>query len=243
MIRLKYSCPFLGHTLPIVFASFALPFGMITGAASGLGMFGMIAGGLACPAAVLFAFFLYYQRLSLTEKALCEECEQPLWYPLPERQIKRIRKEITENPIGILHASGAAAVAGVFTLVCLGGGGKRRRMMRHENAVPLGKILPAAFIVAALAFLAVILIAARRRAWTDIDESAVHIIVPVHHSYDLTRYGKHGHKWTENYIVCYLPDGRYVLHNKHCTGVWNIIIIKYRGSILWLPYNINARDY
>ena len=115
--------------------------------------------------------------------------------------------------------------------------------MRHENAVPLGKILPAAFIVAALAFLAVILIAARRRAWTDIDESAVHIIVPVHHSYDLTRYGKHGHKWTENYIVCYLPDGRYVLHNKHCTGVWQIIIIKYRGSILWLPYNINARDY
>jgi len=239
MFRLKYSCPFHGHSYPFFISMLVMPltsslhiyFGMLTG----LGSFWIIPMGLLGSVFVLLCFFTYFQQLSPAEQDLCNECPPALWYPLPESHILHIRSEMLNSAPGILHALGVAAAAGVLTLFCAFG--RNRHSVRYRREVTVSEMMPFAIIVAAAAFIIVIFISARRRAWAQIDESATCLIVPVHHSYDITHHGKHGRTWIENYIVCYLPDGRYVLHNrKKHVDVRFVIFIRFRNSVIWRPY-------
>ena len=77
-----------------------------------------------------------------------------------------------------------------------------------------------------------------RAGWKTIDNTAVFTTVPVHHMFDVVHKNRRSRsEWTESYIVVYLPDGRYVLHAQKGDGdARGITFVKYRGSVMWLPY-------
>lgn len=85
--------------------------------------------------------------------------------------------------------------------------------------------------------LTLILIAAHLQwlFWHRITEDAVYAGIPVHHCFTRTVYGRR-HMQINHYMVCYLPNGKYVLNNDGLpTDPQTVHIVKYRGFFRCIP--------
>lgn len=235
MFWLKYSCPFCGRTAPLFVIAVLLPFFMAFMIFSGFVFWQTILLSLLFLLLTVFISIWLMHRPNRADREQMEAAQAPLWYPLPDDQIMRLRAEMLRNAPSVLHALLAGAVGGGITLLC-GISPSRHRTGRNRHPVPFETMLPIAAAIAVIGFLVVVIIGARRRAWADLDETAVCIAVPVHDSFYVTHHGRHGAKWKEHYLVCYLPDGKYVLHNRYDDHrMTYILIVKFRGSTRWFP--------
>lgn len=73
--------------------------------------------------------------------------------------------------------------------------------------------------------------------WQKADETAESAVISVHHHYDVThkiRYRTLPTRIiTEHLLVCYLPDGRYILTAPFgCENAENIRLVRFRGKFL-----------
>ena len=227
MKKLKRSCPFGGKQHPKYLLIGSLIFSGMLSASLGFSPAVLLTALTVLPLAVLGICFAYEQHLTPDEKTLVAEADLPLWQPLDRSLIESIRaKEMDKGSLLFI-----GLIVGV--LLCM------------FVISQIGFNTAALLISAAIMIAVVIYILADIResgVWANIDETAVYTDIPVHHMYDVkhrrtrgSRFSRYVEEWYENYIVFYLPDGRYTLH---CREVFQqypptIRVIQFRGCIRW----------
>lgn len=222
MKLLKYSCPFGGKIYPmyLALASILIPtFGLML---TDISPFYRIAALFGCPIAVLTACFFIEQALTDDEKAICNDCENPLWLPANPALADAVRNRI--------HFPNRHTFSAVFVSIIFGASILTQMIARESGAsIAVCAMAPGGlFVMFQLIY---------TYLWSTVDETTVYTIIPIDHMYDVRHTGKHGREWYESYIVFYQPDGRYTLHAHDGDGSANsVVIVKHRGMVTWLPY-------
>lgn len=220
MNKLKFSCPFGGKTYPAYIVGAIVCIAPMMALANGQFISGMI-GTIFLVLVVLGISFWMEHRLDDAEQELVDHIEAPLWENAPPELLESIRKRTHR----LSSTDIAALVLLVAMLMCL----------------PFYSVMPgsdrAGFFFMLIGSLAVLFFSFLRGAmWRTVDETAMFILVPVHHTYSVTHHSKYS-TYEEYYHVLYLPEGRFILHAKpeDADAVY-VNIVKYRGMITWLPY-------
>lgn len=243
MKKLKYSCFLYGHTYP-------LPLGTVL--ASFSAFFLQHYFQLNTAAFILFFILIFIlvliicgsfiRRLSHEEKQRIADAPLLLWQPLPAAELEQLRsslKTMSTRMLKILEGFFAAA----FILL----------LYFFRNDPVMGWICA---LSAAACAIGILLHYRHSCVWSQIDETAEYVRIPVHHCFTKTRYtgeGRHSlprleesysemyqraqaEKRIESYLVCYLPDGKYVFYNQ--TGILYpeyIRIIRFQDHFQWIP--------
>ena len=231
MKRLKYACPFGGKQHPIYIA-----FGSVLAVMLGtlfsddMDVAFMTFLMIVAPILTLLICFWIEQSLTEDEKELIAEAEMPLWEEATPELIARIKAE--EDGKG----------SGLLLLLCLCG------FLTAFVFLKAGFSQITVLIAGICVFIILAVFVYRRHVaaiWSEIDETAVFTNIEIHHMYDVRHTSRHGRgafrtvrEWYENYIVFYLPDGRYTLHNRHTFTSHPpvITVVRYRGLIRWMPH-------
>ena len=227
MKRLKFSCPFGGKQHPPLVA---LAAGIFTGFAvmnTNLNVFVKLGFIFGAPVVALIICFLIEQHLTADEKSLIAQADTPIWEHATPELIARIRAEKFTIDKGLLTVMCLCGLFAAYTLMQTG----FSEYFLRDAGVAAGIVL---VVYAYKRWIASI--------WSKVDESAVFTEIPVHHMYDVRHSRSSGkgtrrrtRHWYENYIVFYLPDGRYTLHNKSEYHAPVITVVKFRGLIRWMP--------
>lgn len=166
--------------------------------------------------ALLVSWLWLHFYLNRAERQLVAEAQPLQWHPIKPELCERIRSEGSDVWIT------AIVLFVLYGILFLSSLGKIRYMWP--------------FLLLALAVILLILLGQRRRFrfWQGIDETAESAVVTVDHSYVTHFYGRGG-KTTDYYLVCYLPDGKYVLHDEKTNGTAaRIRLVRYRGRVRWM---------
>lgn len=235
MKRLKYSCPFGGKTYPRVVTVVATSMMFLVMRRDAGHPIFLIAILLTALLSLGVCFFIE-QSLSPGEKELVANAELLDWKPVTEGILFRVQTETRMPSMLWLISIAALAVLMILPL----------RAAEESHLVAM--LFPVGLILAALGiFIAEYL---RTMFWKSIDESAEYVIVPIDHIYDVhhTRRRKGTAfrpseviEWDETYIVCYLPDGRYILKNNALLEYTHHVAFVRQGShVTWLPMTDEA---
>lgn len=227
---MKYSCPFGGKQYPWILAM-TVPWIIATVFAFSGNVVLMMFSMFLLPFVVLLICFLIEQQLTPDEKEIVAETEPPLWQPITKELQERVREE--EMPKGESPLPMILCICGfiaAFFLVLFGFNG----------------ISIAIAAVAALIVLVFFLVSANQsELWSQVDDTAVYIEVPIHHMYDVRHsrrnrrtifnYGTSPEVWYVSYLVFYLHDGRYTLRVPQGGGTaQSVVILKFQGHTRWL---------
>lgn len=232
MKRLKYSCLFHGHFY-IVFAIFLLsPFAGVFAQipfyhkldSYSLNVICLSAWGIAnVLILVLFAVILRIPKRE--ERLLISEAEPPVWQPVTAHDLAVIRSK--PSVTGCL-----ALMLYPLMLLILGAN-------LINNHFSTDWLITTAILLGGVTL---ILICAQLHwlFWHRITEDAVYASIPVHHCFTRTVYSRR-HKQINHYMVCYLPDGKYVLKNDgYPTDPQTVHIVKYRGFFCCIPQSAES---
>lgn len=168
--------------------------------------------------ALVLSWLWLHFRLSREERQLVAEAQPLQWHPIKPEHCERIRSEQDDTRITAIVL---LVLYGILVLSSLG------ENFRH--------MWP--FLLLGLAVILLILSGQRRRYrfWQGIDETAESAVVTVDHAYETHFYGRGG-KTTEYYLVFYLPDGRYAIHDEKTNGTAaRIRLVRYRNRVRWMP--------
>ncbi len=167
--------------------------------------------------ALVLSWLWLHFHLNREERQLVAQAQPLQWHPIKEEVCERIRSEGDETRITAIF------LFVLYGILLLGSLGEHFRYM-----------LP--FLILALVVILLILLGQHRRYrfWQGIDETAETSVVTVDHSYVTHFYGRGG-KTTDHYLVFYLPDGRYALHDETSGGTAaRIRLVRYRGRVRWM---------
>lgn len=230
MKRLKYSCPFGGKKYPFFLAT-VLP--LVVGYA--LAFHGnvqlMMSAILLLPIVILVVCFLIEQHMTPYEKEIVDATEPPLWQPITQDMQERIRAQerpLEDSPIRVILCSCGIFVA--FFFVYFGCNG---------ISIALAAIVTLSVLVCFFVY-------NRSDIWSQVDDTAVYIEVPIHHMYDVRHTARRRRLflhyyiddcdvWYVSYLVFYLHNGRYTLRVPPGGGTaHSVVILKFQDHIRWL---------
>ncbi len=242
MKKLKYRCLFYGNTYPLLLgavlsslSSFFLQNYFQFGSAAFTFLFILIY------ILVLIICGLFIRRLSPEEKQRIADAPLLLWQPLPAAELEQLRYSQNAMSIRTLKILEGVFAAAIILLLCF-----------FRNDPVKGWI---SALCAAACAIGAFLYYRRSQTWSQIDDTAEYVRIPVHHCFTKTRYAGTGRdslprlaesysemyqqaqakKRTESYLVCYLPDGKYVFYNQ--TGILYpeyIRIIRFQDHFQWI---------
>lgn len=226
MKRLKYRCLFCGYgqwvmlvtgTLTLVwFAVWAWLEAMDVAAMPVAALLPVTAGCLLLPS--VCAWLWLHFHLNREERQLVAEAQPPEWRPLSQRDYDHFRAEgYFSRFLGVYVWLGLLAV---FVIVY---------MLAEPEAMPL---FAAFWIIAGVIVLFTLL---DHHFWQNMDESAECAEILVERSYS-REIRVRFNSYTHYYLVCYLPDGKYILHDEQSYGCASSIrVIQYKHRIRWYP--------
>lgn len=220
MKRLKIQCPFGGKTYPAI-ASAVVGFAALTFCSFNMNL-PWDSTVLAMVLAVFVVLLLCYgweQHLTPAEEEAIANAQYPLWEPVNEDIVDRVR-----SLKWFISLNGALAGCLFLFLGLITG---------LPNLVREG-----GFGISALLFLIGMIIITvdffRCMLWRSIDETAVYTFIPIDHMYDVTHHHNDG-DYTTSYLVFYLPDGKYVLRARAGSGDYGAIaVVKFHHMITWV---------
>ncbi|MDE6519546.1 MAG: hypothetical protein K2K91_03670 [Ruminococcus sp.] len=221
MKRLKYRHLFYGKSIPVMFSLFGVLL-LITSVIAldtiknELGYIYFLIGSIALILLMLAVDYAIIHRLNLDEKKKIAEASPPKWKKFPDRFKKKFRIDKKASLISIAVLIGLELI--VAFLVMLSDG-------VQAMLVSLAILLPVTLICLAV-------YAVWEHIWTNMDDSAIYTRIEVDHSFKV-EYTRGGRKNYRNYIVFYLPDGKYVLEVSAGLVPKNIVVIKYKYFIRW----------
>ncbi len=231
MKRLKYSCPFGGRRYPFVLAT-VLP--LVVGFA--LAFHGnaqlMMSAILLLPVVVLVVcFWIEQYYMTPDEKEIVDATEPPLWQPITQDLQERIRakeRPLENSPMIMILCCCGSFVASFFVFFGCNG-----------ISVAL------AGMVTLIVLIRFLVCTHRLDIWSQVDDTAVYIEVPIHHMYDVRytskrrrlffHYNDDCDVWYVSYLVFYLHNGRYTLRVPPGGGyAHSVVILKFQDHICWL---------
>lgn len=220
MKRLKFSCPFGGKSYPAIAAVLAgIAAAILCSYNLGLPTDSVFAAAVIAVLLALGICFYLEHRLTEAELQAIENSQLPLWQPVNEDIIERVRDLKRLCSVEGLVAGGSFLLLSVISWPTAAAAGEK----------PIaGKI----FLLFGLGILGVDFFCSF--LWRSIDGTAVYTFIPIDHMYDVTHHHKDG-DYTISYIVFYQPDGRYVLRARYGSGDYGAIaVVKFRGMITWV---------
>ncbi len=228
---MKYSCPFGGKQYPFYLAMIApmvIALLLVMGDHAVLAMAAMF----LLPIGILVGCFFVEQHLTPDERTIITETDPPLWNPLTEPLMERLRfeaKNTGDSPLPMFLFIGAFPI--IFIVATMG-----------VNAVSV--VIAAVIVLVIIAFL--LAGSHQSEIWSQVDDTAVYIEVPIHHMYDVRHTHSRRHRgwlfdyrerdeWFVSYLVFYLHDGRYILRAPVGAGdAHSVIIVRFGNSTRWL---------
>lgn len=226
MKRLKYRCLFCGYGQWVAVASLTLGLGMLALYAF-LDLYNMfsvdtlaaillLGAGLLGPPLVVWLWLHFH--LSREERELVSEAQPPEWQPLSQQDYDHFR---AEGYFG--RFLGIYVWLGLFAVFMIS------YMLLEPEALPLFVTF---WIIAIVIILLTLL---DHHFWQNMDESAECAEIPVERSYSKKIQVRFS-SFTHYYLVCYLPDGKYILHDEQSYGdASSIRVIRFKHRIRWYP--------
>lgn len=166
----------------------------------------------------LAAWLWLHFHLNREERQLVAEAQPPEWQPLSQRDYDHFRAEgYFSRFLGVYVWLGLLAVFVISYMLVV------------PEAMPL---FVAFWIIAGVIILLTLL---DHHFWQYMDETAECAEIPVEHSYSRKIQVRFS-SYTHYYLVCYLPDGKYILHDEQSYGCASSIrVIRYKHRIRWYP--------
>lgn len=164
----------------------------------------------------LITWLVLHYCLNKAERELVHKAQPPDWQPLSRRDHDHFRYENY-----FIRFLGMLVVLGLLGLLVL----------FAELTIPDKAYWFAVYAV--ITGLCILFTWLDHRLWQGIDESAECTELHVDHSYKRYWHSKTG-KHAEYYLVCYLPDGKYIFKDEDSYGMASSIrIVRYRHRIRW----------
>lgn len=235
MKRLRYGCPFYGYGMEVAYLCILLWVVTLLWCVlsdANLPLWVSLLPSVGCA----LAAYLWLHRLREEERVWIADAPPLLWQPAT-----------AADCVAVQHASMQSRAFCVWMLL-LGGVLVAGLFYLRADAV-----LTCVFSLTMVVCIGTVVCAyLRARLWQELDETALAARIPVQHFFmrvqfmggdrlpRLTRtyegyYAqKRGRKVSKQYLVCYLPDGKYVLYQDPpaVNPQW-IRVVQYRGQIRW----------
>lgn len=226
MKRLKYRHLFYGKSIPVMFSLFVVLLLITSVIALDIikSEWGYIYHMIGSIALILFTLAVDYaviHRLKPDEKKKIAEASPPKWKKLPDRMKKKFKFDIKESLISVSSLIGLELIV-AFIMMLLKG--VETMLVMLEVVLPVTLICLASYAV-------------WEHIWANMDDSAIYTRIEVDHSFKVKYTTRAGTKNYRNYIVFYLPDGKYVLEVSAGFVPKNIVVIKYKCFIRWEDAN------
>lgn len=226
MWKLKFSAPFCGLFLPVIpafAAAFVIPVLL------------HISGIWYVIASFLFLVLLLYGLYKLLhiptkkDRAAMKQAKPLKWRKLSKQQKKLLRRY--ENPAKTVLVLAFLPATAAFLY-----------MAGKDGWTP--SLTWICCITEAGILLWALILHLDWKFWQGIGKDAEYAILPVHHTYTISRWIRTG-KTDYPFLVCYLPDGKYIFefygNPPHCTPSFlpkQVYLIRYKGRVRWEFYLI-----
>lgn len=186
-----------------------------------LGYIYLSIGSIALILLTLAVDYAVIHHLKPDEKKKIAEASPPKWKKLPNRMKKKFKFDIKESLISASSLIGLELIV-AFIMMLLKG--VETMLVMLEVVLPVTLICLASYAV-------------WEHIWANMDDSAIYTKIEVDHSFKVKYTTRAGTKNYSNYIVFYLPDGKYVLEVSAGFVPKNIVVIKYKCFIRWEDAN------
>lgn len=226
MKRLKYRHLFYGKSIPVMFSLFGVLLLITSVIALDIikSEWGYIYHMIGSIALILFTLAVDYaviHHLKPDEKKKIAEASPQKWKKLPNRMKKKFKFDIKESLISASSLIGLELIV-AFIMMLLKG--VETMLVMLEVVLPVTLVCLASYAV-------------WEHIWANMDDSAIYTKIEVDHSFKVKYTTRAGTKNYSNYIVFYLPDGKYVLEVSAGFVPKNIVVIKYKCFIRWEDAN------
>lgn len=226
MKRLKYRHLFYGKSILVMFSLFGAFFVITSVIAidtikNESGYIYLAIGSIALILLTLAVDYAVIHRLKPDEKKKIAEASPPKWKKLPDRMKKKFRIDKKESLISTAVAIGLELIVAFIVMLS---DGVQTMLVSLEVLTPVTLICLAIYAI-------------WEYIWANMDDSAIYTRIEVDHSFKVKYTTRGGRMDYRNYIVFYLPDGKYVLEVSAGFVSKNIVVIKYKCFIRWEDAN------
>ena len=225
MFRLKLNCPFGGHGHNVFWIGILLVAISVFMTVCNNG--NIIAAAVIPALTVLIGGYLWINRITPLDRYNMDKAELPLWRPLTDEEREKVLKKKSFNFIPYLILFAALAV---FMLSPPKNSSQPRVLMDKYTMTIAICILIAIAVVMILDYI-------NRLMWKSIDETAVCAEVPVYLHFSVEHHNRES-SWTNDYIVIYLPDGKYVLRST-LKGSQTVKLVRFAGMLTYIEDNVD----
>ncbi len=224
MFRLKLSCPFGGHGHSVLWTGIGLVAISVFMTVCSNG--NIIAAAVIPALTVLIGGYVWINRITPLDRYNMDKAELPLWRPLTADEREKVLKK--KNFSFSYYIFIFAFVAVFITLP--------PRNSTQSTAFTDYRMTIAVFILIST-IVVMMLDYINRLMWKNIDDTAVCAEVPVSLHYSV-EHNIRGSSWTDDYIVIYLPDGKYVLRST-LKGSQTVKLVRYAGMLTYIEDNVD----
>ncbi len=216
MFRLKFNCPFGGHGYNVLWTGILLIFISVFMTVCNDG--NIIAAAVIPALTVLIGGYLWINRITPLDRYNMDKAELPLWRPLTSDEREKVLKKKNFSFSYYIFMFAIAVI-----LMMLPARNSSGFMDKYKMTATVFSLIAIA-VVMILDYINCLM-------WKSIDDTAVCAEVPISLHYSVEHYNR-GSSWTNDYIVIYLPDGKYVLRST-LKGSQTVKLVRYAGMLMY----------
>lgn len=225
MFRLRFDCPFGGHGHNVFWIGILL---VLLSVLMTVINDGNIIAAVVIPAVtVLIGGYIWANRITELDRKNMNKAELPLWRPLTDDERKKVLKRKKFSLVSYIIMFATVALF----LIMPPKNSSARTGFEDKYTRMIG--FTALEVMAAVMVLDYI----NCLRWKSIDDTAVCTEVPVHLHFSIEHYNR-GSSYTTDYIVIYLPDGKYVLRS-NLAGSQTVKLVRYNGMLMYFEDDVD----
>lgn len=226
MFRLRLYCPFGGHGHNVFFLGVVLV--SISVIVTVFNNGNIIASAIIPAIVVLVGGYIWANRITPLDKRNMDKADYPLWHPLTADD----RKKVLEN-----RKFRLSSYIFMFVVIVIFAITPARNSSSRGNQFSDSISSKLAFAIIALLAVVMVIDYINSLRWKTINDTGVCAVVPVHLHFSVEHYSR-GSRWTNNYIVIYLPDSKYILPS-NIAGSKTVKIVRFSGMLTYFEDDVD----
>ncbi|MBO5318668.1 MAG: hypothetical protein J6B01_02535 [Ruminococcus sp.] len=226
MFRLRLYCPFGGHGHNIFFLGVVLvSLSVMTAVSNNWNIFASI---IIPTITVFVGGYIWVNRITYLDKRNMDKADFLLWHPLSDDDREKVIEGRTFSLSSYIFI---LAIIVIFAITPAKNSSSRGNQFSDSISPKIS------FAVMTLLAVVMVLDYINSLRWKTVDDTAVCAVVPVHLHFSVEHYSR-GSRWTNNYIVIYLPDGKYILPSD-LEGSQSVKIVKFGGMLTYFEDDVD----